>query len=467
MSASENASSGQLLTVKQLRERLVVSQDWVYRRVRRNAFDPLPVHRLGRALRFDPEEIEDYLACHTGRPDGNVSLVSQPRERIRRMFSRRHFQSGGKPRLEGRKTKFWRGWYWQYFEDGTRKRKSVFVGYRTEFPTRRAATRKLNEIVGKLNDQQSQHVATGTLADLYQEHVELVFPSLKQSTQHDMRITLNKHVLPILGAFPISKLDRDILQRHVNQLMKRGISWSAAKKVKTYLGALFSRAVEDGRLAKNPAHQIKLPSRPSPKRPKLMNEADILAIEENIPDLKVRTLWWLTYQTGLRIGETSALRWSSIDWEQGLIIVRESVWGFKLSTPKTSNSVRVVYLIEDQLERLGSYRSLFPEARPEDFVFPNAKGTGPVGYTNVMKRIIKPVATGLGISAVGWHALRHVNSTIMDENHVPIGVRKDRLGHTAERTTLVLHPRSGGRTPPRFAGGIRALQADSEETGGE
>ena len=208
-------------------------------------------------------------------------------------------------------------------------------------------------------------------------------------------------------------------------------------KIKIYLGSMFSRAVEDGRLARNAAHQIKLPPRPAPRRAKLMKEAEVLAIEREIRDEKIRTLWWLTYQTGLRIGEASALRWSSIDWEQGKITVRESVRWFTLSPPKTPNSVRVVYLIEEQLERLRAYRTRFPGAKENDFLFPNAKGTGPVGYANVMKRTIKPVAARLGITTVGWHALRHVNSTIMDEKHVPLGVRKDRLGHTAERTTLI------------------------------
>jgi integrase len=437
MAASEDNTGHTLITVRGLQELLYVSKDWIYHRVRRNAADPLPVHRLGRALRFDPQEIQEYLACRSGPLDAKVSSVSRSRERRKRMLSRRHFQTGGRPRLEGRKTKFWRGWSWQYFSDGTRRRKSVFIGYKSEYPTERAARRRLNDIVSKMNDPECEPSSTLTLGELYEEHVELAFPMLKKSTQDDMRLSLNKHVLPVLGLMSIGKLDRDLLQRHINRLWTQGVSWATLNKIKVYLGSLFSRAVDDGRLTKNTAHQIKLPPRPAPKRPKLMEEAHVLAIERTIQDGKIRTLWWLTYQTGLRIGEASALRWSSIDWEKGKITVRESVRWFALSPPKTPNSVRLVYLIEEQLERLKEYRRLFPDATEDDFVFPNAHGTGPVGYANVMRRAIKPVAKALGITTVGWHALRHVNSTIMDEKHVPMGVRKDRLGHAAERTTLI------------------------------
>lgn len=437
MAASENTTGRSLLRVTDLQRQFTVSKAWVYKRTRRDAADPLPVHRLGRALRFIPEEIEEYLACHSGHAGAKVSSVSQPRERMKRMLSRRHFQTGGRPRLEGRKTKFWRGWCWEYFTDGTRKRKSVFIGYKSEFPTERSARRRLVAIVSRMNDPEREPTSTVTLEELYQEHVELAFPMLKRSTQDDMRITLNKYILPFLGPMSVSKLDRDVLQGRINRLWKEGRSWAVLNKIKIYLGSMFSRAVGDGRLTRNAAHQIKLPPRPAPRRAKLMKEADVLAIERAIRDEKIRTLWWLTFQTGLRIGEASALRWNSIDWEQGKITVRESVRWFTLSPPKTPNSVRVVYLIEEQLERLRRYRTTFPGAKENDFLFPNAKGTGPVGYANVMKRTIKPVATSLGITTVGWHALRHVNSTIMDEKHVPLGVRKDRLGHTAERTTLI------------------------------
>jgi integrase len=52
-----------------------------------------------------------------------------------------------------------------------------------------------------------------------------------------------------------------------------------------------------------------------------------------------------------------------------------------------------------------------------------------------MKKIIKPVAKKLGIEKVGWHMLRHWNSTTMDETGFSSKVRQERLGHASATTT--------------------------------
>lgn len=53
------ALAGQLLTFEQTRARLNVTDRWLRRAV---AERRLPVHRLGRLLRFDERDIEAYLA---------------------------------------------------------------------------------------------------------------------------------------------------------------------------------------------------------------------------------------------------------------------------------------------------------------------------------------------------------------------------------------------------------------------
>jgi len=47
-----------LLTVKELAMWLRMSIFWVYKQVEKGS---LPFHRVGKVLRFDPEEIRSYL----------------------------------------------------------------------------------------------------------------------------------------------------------------------------------------------------------------------------------------------------------------------------------------------------------------------------------------------------------------------------------------------------------------------
>ncbi len=50
--------SQRLLKPKDLAEWLGMSIYWVYKQVESSS---LPFHRVGKAIRFDPEEIRDYL----------------------------------------------------------------------------------------------------------------------------------------------------------------------------------------------------------------------------------------------------------------------------------------------------------------------------------------------------------------------------------------------------------------------
>jgi excisionase family DNA binding protein len=60
-----------LLTVKELAGRLAMSVPWVYKACEHGT---LPYHRIGEAIRFDPEEIKTYLQSRRnlkGGKDGN------------------------------------------------------------------------------------------------------------------------------------------------------------------------------------------------------------------------------------------------------------------------------------------------------------------------------------------------------------------------------------------------------------
>lgn len=65
-----------LLTLEEVAERLKVPKSWVYNRTRPSATNPIPCHRVGKYLRFVPEEIERYLGINLGKKtDQTISNV--------------------------------------------------------------------------------------------------------------------------------------------------------------------------------------------------------------------------------------------------------------------------------------------------------------------------------------------------------------------------------------------------------
>ena len=55
----------QILTLKEVAERLKVSERWVYEKSRRRSQNPLPVIRIGRYLRFDWVSVSAWLHRQT------------------------------------------------------------------------------------------------------------------------------------------------------------------------------------------------------------------------------------------------------------------------------------------------------------------------------------------------------------------------------------------------------------------
>lgn len=77
-----------------------------------------------------------------------------------------------------------------------------------------------------------------------------------------------------------------------------------------------------------------------------------------------------------------------------------------------------------------------PKTRPDGWVLPNTRGTGPFRADNLLEQVIRPAAKKLGIKRVTWHLLRHWHSTVLYDEGVPIKVAQERLGHSRAETTM-------------------------------
>ena len=55
----------------------------------------------------------------------------------------------------------------------------------------------------------------------------------------------------------------------------------------------------------------------------------------------------------------------------------------------------------------------------------------------LMSQHIKPLDEELGIQRIHWHALRHLNNSLMMNEGVDVATRMDRLGHVTDRVDLI------------------------------
>jgi len=142
--------------------------------------------------------------------------------------------------------------------------------------------------------------------------------------------------------------------------------------------------------------------------------------------------------TGLRWGEASALRWSDLDHEAGLIRIRRGNWRGQIVTPKTKGSMRTVALLAEFTAMLG------PAPTKDDWLFPDANGKLRREYPlrKVMERTLTKAGLGHRDKETGawvglWvttHGLRRTFNNLARQ-HTSAQVLRSITGHSTEQMT--------------------------------
>jgi len=147
--------------------------------------------------------------------------------------------------------------------------------------------------------------------------------------------------------------------------------------------------------------------------------------------------WQLVVWLASRCGELRALRWGLVVWGHNTILIRESVWEGKNNLPKTKKGYRKVILTTEQMQILREHKEKnFPNTQASDWVLPGRRRR-PISLTRVTAKDIKPLAAGVGIPELHWHALRNLNNSLMLNEGVDMKTRIDRLGHTTDRVNII------------------------------
>jgi integrase len=148
-----------------------------------------------------------------------------------------------------------------------------------------------------------------------------------------------------------------------------------------------------------------------------------------------KTCCWIMAETGCRIGEDLGIAVTNLLLDQGKIEITQSVWHGKIQTVKSIKGRRSFDISPQLVEHLRSFLRQW-RPNPLGLLFATRNGT-PWDQDVVRKRKLYPLLDKLGIPRCGFHAFRHGNETIMDQENVPMRLRQDRLGHSDARTTML------------------------------
>ncbi|GAA2751196.1 site-specific integrase [Amnibacterium kyonggiense] len=259
---------------------------------------------------------------------------------------------------------------------------------------------------------------------------------LKPTTLSGYRHALEKHVVPRWGKTRLVDVSHAEVQKWVTGLSTT-LGPSAVRQTHLALSGVMKFAIRDGRLARNPCADIRLPRLVKKRRGYLAHEQVAALVAELGGNGDVAL--FLAY-TGLRWGEMAALRVDRVDMVRRRIEVADAVseprgqlvWG----TPKTHERRSVPFpalLLEPLRVRCAGKAK-------DDFVFTGADG-GVLRGTNFRPRHFEPAIKRLRardseFPDITMHDLRHTAASLAISAGANVKAVQRMLGHASAAMTL-------------------------------
>lgn len=132
------------------------------------------------------------------------------------------------------------------------------------------------------------------------------------------------YLKPGLGSRKLARLSVADVQRFLGHRLEKGDSVRKVQIMRTVLSAALTRAVREELVPRNVARLAEVPEwRPKPVRPWTADEArHFMSASQSDP---LHAAFVLLILFGLRRGEVLGLRWADIDFDAGIIHVRQQV----------------------------------------------------------------------------------------------------------------------------------------------
>lgn len=255
------------------------------------------------------------------------------------------------------------------------------------------------------------------------------------------------HMQGILGEMKMSKILPIHCQNVLNAMSnskKRKYKKSTIKKVRTFMKAFFSDAVEYQIIKSNPVTKrvyCKKGAESTERKP-LTREEQILFLQAMKGYLYYNP-FALILQTGLRYSELTGLQWNDVDFEKRIIHVRRTLrydtktQGWRWGSTKSKSGTRDIPMTEEAYNILENQREQKNKVISLEFanlVFFNRKGN-PTLFSAYNGKLSE-IADKLSIQKFSIHSLRHTFATRCIEGGMRPKTLQKILGHSTLAITM-------------------------------
>lgn len=325
-----------------------------------------------------------------------------------------------------------------YGGDGTRRRRTIYG------KTKQQVQDKLSRLqVGKLDGTLGDAGKTTLAAYLERWLEDVARPTIRHTTFVNYERMVKSKINPRVGGVGLSKLNPAQVQGLYATLEREGASGHVRRLVHAVLHRALKQAVKWNLVARNVCDAVEAPrverKEIKPLRPEQAAKLLFAATGD-----RLRALYVLAIDSGLRLGELFGLQWDDVDLEGRTIIVRRALaevnGRLSLTEPKTTKSRRRVDLSQAAVDALHDHRkqSLVEGHATAGYVFCNSRG-GPLRRSHFHAQHYKPLLKAAELPAIRFHDLRHTNATLLLSAGVHPKVVQERLGHSQISVTMDIY----------------------------
>lgn len=276
---------------------------------------------------------------------------------------------------------------------------------------------------------------------------------IKESTLQTIKGELNR-LSSYFGLLSLDNLTIDAAERYLIKIQQRGVSKVTYNVYLSHIKGFFEWLSDRDIIVKDVFKRFK----PLKNRGKLKKDLEVLSVEEHnrlkalmldkwyyfVCDfhrsLKYRmyAVYLLAYETGMRAGELSGLKWSCIDLEKhtvsidnNIVVIYNSPNRVRDCEPKTAAGYRTITISKDTAKVLSDLKATYKTLGiTNQYVFANGsdKPYEPTRFTYAFKKYLEEA--GITRHFV-FHDIRHTNASLLIDRKVEPLVIAERLGHSS------------------------------------
>lgn len=317
--------------------------------------------------------------------------------------------------------------------DGHVRQRTVTVGTISEFRTFDEARREADRILGRLAPQRLLPGSSLSWPEWCERYRTIFVPLLRKSSRAVITSIIDRHIEPTFAHLRTHEITRQVLQQWIASQARANVPRHTIVSRFSLMRTMLNKAEAEDVAAHAPSTRtIALPKRRE-IRQQLAERAFTDEEMQTIIDA-AKAAWFKTFiellaRTGLRTGEALALTWDHIDFDAGVIRVRQSASSGEIGPTKSETSRRDVPLSNSVRALLQSWQRCAPQNELR-LLFPNRHGK-PRTSAGVRSCHLRPLLQRLGVRARSLHGFRHAAATLMLRAGVSATAVRDVLGHSS------------------------------------